>query len=111
VTAKTGDLVTQIGKYRSALEKCLRERFSEQPQAIECIAVLGSIPTDLTREQVDKTLAGINARVVTYDDLIANALQSYQEYLDRHEEVSRLADLIARLEASSGDAATDGGDE
>jgi hypothetical protein len=101
VVAKTGDLVTQIGKYRSALEKCLRERFREQSQAIECIAVLGSIPNDLTREQVDNTLAGINARVVTYDDLITNALQSYQEYLERHEEVSRLADLIARLETSA----------
>ena len=93
--------MTQIGKYRGALEKCLKERFPEQSQAIECIAVLGLIPNDLTRAQVDNTLAGINARVVTYDDLIANAFQSCQEYLERHEEVPRLADLIARLEASA----------
>jgi hypothetical protein len=101
VKLKTGDLVSQLSKYRSALQKCLREQFPDHPQAIECIAVLGYFPDDLLPEEVERTLAGINARVVTYDSLIAHAHESYTDYLEKHAEVSRLADLIARLEASA----------
>jgi hypothetical protein len=99
VSVSAGDLVDQIAKYRSALQKCLREHFPGQPTAIECIAVLGKPPANLSPEEVERTLAGSNTRVVTYDDLIANALESYRDYLDAHAEVSKLADLIARLEA------------
>lgn len=102
---KTGDLVTQLGKYRSALEKCLQQRFADQPQAIECIAVLGQRPDDLPPENVDKTLAGLNARVITYDELIQHAHESYGDYLKKHVEVSRLSDLISRLEQSATTAA------
>lgn len=101
VVAKTPDLVAQIGKYRAALQRCLRTKFPEEPQHIECIAVLGAMPTDFDPAAVEKTLAGIDARIVTYDDLIASALRSYQEYLDSHKEVSKLADLIERLEKSA----------
>lgn len=100
VVAKTSDLVAQIGKYRNALQKCLKTKFPEEPQQIECIAVLGTMPSDLDPAAVAKTLAGIDARVVTFDDLIASALRSYQDYLEKHKEVSKLADLIVRLEAS-----------
>lgn len=103
VGVTTSELVSQIGKYRTALQKCLREQFPSEPQAIECIAVLGRLPTDLDPEEVDRTLAGINTRVVTYDNLIANAMRSYQDYLDKHKEVSRLTDLIERLERSGED--------
>ncbi len=103
VKVKTGELVTQISKYRTALRKCLREQFPDQPQAIECIAVLGHFPDDMDPEDVERTLNGINARVVTYDSLIVNALESYKDYLDSHAEVSALADLIERLEESNPD--------
>ena len=100
VVVTAAELLAQIGKYRSALQKCLAERFPEEPKEIECIAVLGKPPTELRPEEVTRTLAGINTRVVTYDTLIANALRSYEDYLKRHKEVSRLADLISRLEAT-----------
>lgn len=104
VVVTTGDLVNQIGKYRSALQKCLKAQFPKEPTEIECIAVLGQMPTDLEPEEVTRTLAGSNTRVVTYDSLIANAQRSYQDYLEKHKEVSRLTDLIERLEASASDA-------
>jgi hypothetical protein len=106
VVVSTSDLVAQIGKYRSALQKCLRAQFPNEPEEIECIAVLGKVPTDLDPDEVTRTLAGFNTRVVTYDSLIANALRSYQDYLEKHKEVSRLADLIERLEASGSDRPT-----
>ena len=101
VVVTTADLVGQIGKYRSAVQKCLETQFPSEPTDIECIAVLGQTPTDLKPEEVTRTLAGFNTRVVTYDGLIANAQRSYQDYLERHKEVSRLAELIERLEASA----------
>jgi hypothetical protein len=108
VVVKTGDLVAQIGRYRTALQKCLRSQFPNEPQEIECIAVLGKVPTDLGPHEVTRTLAGLDTRVVTYDSLIANALRSYQDYLEKHKEVSRLADLIERLEASASDQPAQG---
>ena len=101
VVVTTADLVAQLGKYRATLQKCLAEKFPDEPQEIECIAVLGKPPGDLKPEEVTRTLAGFNTRVVTYDTLIANALRSYEDYLERHKEVSRLANLIERLEAST----------
>ena len=38
------ELVAQLRKYRDALRKCLKERYPSEPQAIECVAVLGSAP-------------------------------------------------------------------
>jgi hypothetical protein len=105
VAVTTGDLVNQIGKYRSALQKCLQAQFPSEPTEIECIAVLGQMPDDLAPEEVTRTLAGSNTRVVTYDSLIASAERSYRDYLEKHKEVSRLAELIERLEASVGDDA------
>ena len=100
VNVNTGDLVNQIAKYRTALQTCLQEQFPGQPTAIECIAVLGKPPDNLPPEEVERTLSGSNTRVVTYDNLIANALESYRDYLESNAEVSRLSKLIERLEAS-----------
>jgi hypothetical protein len=101
VTVKTTELVEQLNKYRQALKKCLRQQFPDEPQAIECIAVLGSRPTDMDPEEVDQSLTAIGARIVTYDTLISSALDSYQDYLEAHRDVRRVADVIRRLEETS----------
>jgi hypothetical protein len=72
---------------------------SERP--VEGIAVIGTFPDDLPQDEVIDTLRAINARIITYDTLIAGALESYREYLDKHQEVSRLEDLLDRLEHSA----------
>lgn len=96
--------MNQLGKYRTALQKCLRAQFPDAPQAIECVVVLGTLPDDLDPEEVERTLAGVSASAVTYDSLIENALASYREYLEKHQEVSRIANLIQRLDRSGGGA-------
>ncbi len=105
VKVKPGQLVDQVGKYRSALAKCLKQKFADQPQDIECIVVLGRRPDDLPPEEVERTLAGVHARIITYDELIQHAHESYKDYLEKHTEVSRLSDLISRLEQSAKAAA------
>lgn len=104
VRVTVGDLLDQLGKYHTALRKCLDDHFPELAHEIECIAVLGEPPHNVSPDQVRQSLAGIGARVVTYDDLIRTALDSYEEYLAAHAEVSQLANLIDRLEKSADDA-------
>jgi Histidine kinase-, DNA gyrase B-, and HSP90-like ATPase len=98
VTVTTGQIFDQLGKYRNALVKCLEENFPDESRAIECIAVLGRPPHNVAPDEVDSALRTINARVKTYDDLINGALKSYGEYLEKHAQVGKLADLISRLE-------------
>jgi hypothetical protein len=102
VKISSSQLHGQMTKYRSALLKCLKEKFPESlERPVEGIAVIGTFPDDLPHDEVVDTLKAINTRIITYDTLIAGALESYREYLDKHQDVSRLTDLLRRLEQSA----------
>jgi hypothetical protein len=92
-------LAQQLSKYREAMLKTLEERFGIRNPEVELIAVLGSPPSGpsdpATREQIIRPL---NARWVTYDQLIDEALGSYQDYLDANKRVSELQAILDRLE-------------
>ena len=95
------DLASQLRKYRDALRKCLRAKFPADPQAIECIAVLGSEPTPLDDPETNfRVLDAIGARYVTYDELVMQAEASYRDYLDVK---SRAMDLDSLLEELAND--------
>lgn len=104
------ELAAQLRKYRSALAKCLKEKFPKENRQIEMISVLGRPPRPLEEpEVVEDTLNALNARFVTYDDLIKNALESYSDYLARQREVSTLIALIEEIDFE-GDNAAGGAD-
>ncbi|MCH5238395.1 MAG: ATP-binding protein, partial [Muribaculaceae bacterium] len=77
------DLHRQIDKYRSALKKCLKaiDRENEPISAI-CIIGEGVLPPEMSLKEANDKLAG-SGRIITYDTLIHNALDSYSEYLER----------------------------
>lgn len=88
-------LAQQINKYRSALTKCLKTKFPDEPRAIECIAVLGSAPGPQGQEEQNAaTLEAVGARFITYDTLIAQTLESYGDYLVKNKKLSELTRLI-----------------
>ncbi len=92
------DLSKQIRKYRSALIKCLAEKFPEESTIVEVICILGSPP--LPHDSVDenaRVLKEYNARFVTYDTLIKEALDSYEEYLEREKKISELIEIIESI--------------
>ncbi len=92
------DLLAQLRKYRDALQKCLKEKYPSEPQAIECIAVLGSAPTPVDDPETNKrVLDAIGARYVTYDELVMQAEASYREYLHEKAQASDLEALLAEL--------------
>jgi len=98
VKVETLQLLAQIDKYRRALEKCLNTKFPNQPKLIEIICVLGSAPEPIDDEERNvERLKTANARYITYDTLIQESLASYDEYLKKEKEISRLIDIIEKL--------------
>ena len=92
------DLASQLRKYRDALRKCLRAKFPDDRQAIECIAVLGSEPTPMDDPETNfRVLDAIGARYVTYDELVMQAEASYRDYLDVQTRAMDLDSLLEEL--------------
>ena len=97
------DLAKQLDKYRRALEKCLADRFPEEPRHIECVAILGKPPTG---SNVDRTLLASEARYVTYDQLILEAQRRYAKYLEAKEGAQALSRIIDEMRGDFGLAST-----
>ena len=91
------DLHRQIDKYCSALKKCLKaiDRENEPISAI-CIIGEGVLPPEMSLKEANDKLAG-SGRIITYDKLIHNALDSYSEYLEREAKVGKLRSLIDQI--------------
>ncbi len=94
-------LVGQVQKYRSALSKCLEERFPKEPQDIEIVCILGRAPTPRDQPVENrKMLAAVDARWYTYDQLLKDTVDKYSDYLDREEQAREVLLLADRLVAS-----------
>jgi hypothetical protein len=88
------DLAHQVQKYRTALLKILRAQQITEP--IEIICLLGDIPEDSNDNQ--KMLTVLDARIITYEQLIQETLASYKEYLDKGKEFERIKQVVDALE-------------
>lgn len=97
----TGDLVSQIIRYRGAALNTLRD-LGRGNEPLEFVCVVGRRLRDWDDNpdgEADsrQTLEGQNARVVLYDQLIDNAQQAYQDYIDRQDEAGKLYRLISSI--------------
>ena len=94
VSVRSTELLTQVLKYRDALEKCLTGR----RESVEIVCVVGKKPTNWDTPQNEQRgrysmqMEGI--RVVTYDTLIDDAYRTYSEYLKAQQEHGRLREII-----------------
>lgn len=90
------ELLAQMKKYKNALQKCL-PRFGDayNNMAIETISITGKRPRT---DDVDRLLIADGARWMTYDDLIENALNSYQDYLKAEKRISELVQIIESID-------------
>lgn len=104
VTPKLGDLVSQLNMYRSAVSKTLAEHFPGRERELIIYAIVGRGPTDADRDTVRDTLGALGARLMTYDELISDALARYSDFLQQHSRVSDLADLLDRLDSEEPDS-------
>lgn len=99
VSVNVHDLAKQLDKYRKVLDKCLEDRFPQEPRHIECVAILGKPPTG---SNVGRVLLASEARFVTYDQLILEAQRSYAEYLQAKERVQTLSTIIEEMRGDFG---------
>jgi hypothetical protein len=91
------ELAAQVDKYRGALKKVLVTQFPDQPQQLEFVCLVGSRPTGSDPDAVDKVLAAVDARYITYDDLLKQTRDSYRDYLDASKEIARIEQLVESL--------------
>ena len=92
------DLVKQVRKYQSALRKCLDKVHPGREHAIETICILGHRPEPSDEDRRNREmLRTVDARYITYDQLIQETRDSYRDYLDNHKQISRIQKLIESL--------------
>lgn len=94
-TVTTIELVEQVKKYRDVLGKCLKAAGKES-EPIEVICLLGQ---PLSEEQafIKSQLESVSARVILYEQLIQESLDSYKDYLEKQEHIAGLKSIIDRL--------------
>ena len=97
----SSDLYDQISKYYGAAEKVLTQG-NRGNEPLEVVCVVGrrlkewdDSPTGESRSRA--SLKALNARVVFYDELIENALQAYQDYVDSEQEAGRVYRLVQEI--------------
>src|SRR5207245_1708007 len=92
---ETNTLLAQLRKYRSGLLKVLKAKFPNGQHIVECICILGSAPDPREEEMANRGLiAAIDARFMTYDELIQQTRDSYRDYIDKEKEITRIRALI-----------------
>lgn len=98
----TTELYTQLREYRATTVKVLRSMGRER-EPVELVCVIGRRLRDWDessegQEVSRRSLEALSARVVTYEELIDNALQAYSDYLTSADEAGRVYRLISSIE-------------
>jgi hypothetical protein len=95
-----GELVDQISKYSDAMVKALtREKLPAAAPEIVCLIGPDQefLETESDRQSAEATLRGYNGRIMTYDEMISNALRAYSDFLDAEEKKNALVALLQRI--------------
>lgn len=96
---QTEELSVQIRKYQSALRKCLANAYPDETEpTIEAICILGSRPEPADRDRENRgMLREIQARYITYDQLIRQTRESYADYLEKSAKLSKIQKLVEKI--------------
>jgi len=98
VKIDTLKLMSQVRKYQGAVKKVVAKTHPDQDQWIETICVLGHPPLpENERAENEKMLRSVNARYITYDQLIRQTRDSYRDFIQANKEISRIRELIQKL--------------
>lgn len=97
----SSELQAQLKAYKYAVTAVLNEHFPGEQHTVEVVAIVGRRPEDASGHWDDFTreLQIVNARVITYDELIEKALSDYVEYLQADQRVGRIGEVLANLDA------------
>ena len=98
------ELLEQVDKYRNALRKLIQATGKNEPIEVVCIVgkPLKQWANPEQEEESRRLLSAKNIRVVLYQELIEDAYHSYEAFLEKHKEASRVFDLIQAIGAGIG---------
>lgn len=100
VKPKTGDILEQVKKYKKGLRKQLNEY--EETGEIEVICLVGNglsgWDNQSDKEDDEKSLMAQNITVITYQQLIKDAENSYKSYLDKRKDKGRIQKLLQSID-------------
>lgn len=90
-------LMEQTDKYVNALKKCLKA-IGRENEPIEAICIIGKnvIPETMSFQDAQDKVKG-SCRLIQYDQLINDSLESYSEYLAKEAEIGKLRQIIENL--------------
>lgn len=93
------EVLEQGTKYSDLAEAVLMEQNPEEMPYYEIIFLLGKLPTDYVKakRRYEDTLKPQHIRLMTYEQLITHARQSYGDYLERQEKVERIQKIVDKL--------------
>jgi hypothetical protein len=91
------DLARQARKYRQAVTQYYQEKLpSHIPPPLDIYLLVAKTPTGMD-ETDRKSMAEQSAKIITYDQLITDASNAYQAYLDVRTATGPLEKLLSRL--------------
>lgn len=98
------ELRVQGEKYVGALRRCLTATGEPPTAPISIVFVLGKpvyeeLDTAFGKKYVDDSLKLLNARIVYFEELIKDALNSYSDYLDQSAKFDKIEQIINQLDA------------
>lgn len=101
VVTSTVKLLDQVDRYRTALKEVLAHSGEDNPN-IETICVVGKSLQDWqnpgARRESEDMLRVKGIRILTYSELIKNAEKAYQSYVDESRKVSRIIQILDRID-------------
>ena len=89
----------QVDRYRTALIKLVRATGRNEPVEVVCIIgkPLREWEEPEGQEASRRSLAAKDIRVVLYDELIEDAYRTYQAFLDKNREASKVYELVSNI--------------
>jgi hypothetical protein len=98
---ETSELIRQVQKYRSAIRKVLEAQGAGR-DSLEIVCIVGPQLRDWQsasdRDLSERSLANYDARVLRYDELLANAYRAYKEFIDRERDIGEVRALIEAID-------------
>jgi hypothetical protein len=94
---KYTDLYDQARKYRQAVTQYYKEKLPNKAvPPLDIYILISRLPSGFD-ENDRQSMAGQNAKIITYDELISDATNAYQEYLDVSAGAGGLESILKKL--------------
>ncbi|WP_321815673.1 MULTISPECIES: ATP-binding protein [unclassified Paraburkholderia] len=91
------DLFAQVRKYKRAIEAYYENKEPNKPiPPLDIYLLLAKRPNGFS-ESDREALAAVNGRIITYEQLINDAKNAYQQYLNVNEETLQLESILKKL--------------